>query len=159
MKMRYLWFAAASLFVVLTAEDITPHITRVPTLNGTPLTGPGNSDCQLYQYSNGVEAINCPVIDFTASGATSYQIPQNAWGQLVVCSGGGTVPIPLPSVPPRGLHSVIEFSTDGKTSCQLSSTIPMQGSTNISGNSLTISPGGTAWAQLSSGGFWNVNSP
>jgi hypothetical protein len=137
------WFATAK------GEE-----ARVPEY--TPLSS--NTDCGVQYYPSSSQlAINCPLFDYpvTTASQASYSIP---WGQEIVASGGGTVTLALPAAPPRGHGSVVGFSTDGKTSLTLTSAIPMQGSTRISGNSIIIHPGESGSAQFSTDStHWNVN--
>src|SRR5215469_706625 len=109
------WWLVIVLAAGAAAQDITPggasRATRVPTLDGMPFAGPANSDCQVYAYSNGTDAINCPIQFLPVTGAHTVQA--NEWGSVLVASGGGTVTITLPTMTSIG-RNTIGVATDGK---------------------------------------------
>jgi len=136
----------ASVYFANAAQK--PRETRLPTLNGMPLAGPANSDCQLYAYTNGIAAINCPVSFFPITKA--HIVLPNEWGGVLVASGGGTVAITLPATTTLG-RNAIGFATDGKTGFTLSTLAPatMQGSAMIVNGMITAPPNSSGWAGLS----------
>jgi hypothetical protein len=129
------------------AKKPTPNATRLLTLDGHPISGPANSDCQIYQYSGGAVAINCPVNFFPISG--THTVLPNEWGGVLVASGGGSVSIILPVTATIG-RNVIGFATDGVTGFTISTQPPMtmQGSGRISNGQVVAPPNSNGWAGL-----------
>jgi len=148
------WWLVIVLAAGAAAQDITPggasRATRVPTLDGMPFAGPANSDCQVYAYSNGTDAINCPIQFLPVTGAHTVQA--NEWGSVLVASGGGTVTITLPTMTSIG-RNTIGVATDGKTSIVLVPQAPavLQGSALIRAD-------GTLAAPANSSGFVGLAS-
>jgi len=137
---------------------LSPNATRAPTLDGMPLAGPVNSDCQVYVYAGGTAAINCPLAFVPVTG--THTVQPNEWGSILVASGGGMVTVTLPLTTSAGRNSV-GFATDGKTSITVTTTSPavMQGSELISpnGTSLAAGPNSNGWASLASPNLYQVS--
>jgi hypothetical protein len=154
MSINHILLLVWAIIAIAVAATAKGEESLVPAF--TPLSS--NTDCGFQYYPSSSQlAINCPLYDYpvTTASAASYPIP---WGQQIVASGGGTVTLALPTAPPRGHGSVVGFSTDGKTSLILTSAMPMQGATRISGNTIVIHPGELGIAQFSTDStHWNVN--
>jgi hypothetical protein len=131
---------------------------RLASLNGLPLAGPTNSDCQIYQYVTNVLAINCPLQFIPVTAESGVHVVQTSeWGSVLVASGGSMVQFQLPAGTRLG-RNIVGFATDSNTGFSVSAAAgtTMQGSPGIVNGTLTAGPNASGMAGLS-GTVWQVD--